>query len=150
MHPQWVAGIKSEWWPASIRNGGRHQIGIPAGITSEYLAGMRRNLQLTSCPRLKSVQSYRSTLVNPNSPETCLLDLLRRTVCALAAMKLRNTATCAVCARPHQPLCRTMHFVQYIEVHILNKSVRFSHVREDSVRDLFRSTHHRHAGRRSE
>jgi len=40
-----VAGITSEWWPASVRNGGRHQIGIPAGINSEYLAGMRRNLQ---------------------------------------------------------------------------------------------------------
>src|ERR1700737_3507572 len=39
-----VAGITSEWWPASVRNGGRHQIGIPAGIKSEYLAGMRRNL----------------------------------------------------------------------------------------------------------
>jgi len=39
-----VAGITSEWWPASVRNGGRHQIGIPAGINSEYLAGMRRNL----------------------------------------------------------------------------------------------------------
>jgi hypothetical protein len=38
-----VAGITSEWW-ASVRNGGRFQIGIPAGITSEYLAGMRRNL----------------------------------------------------------------------------------------------------------
>jgi len=40
-----VAGITSEWWPASVRNGGRHQIGIPADIKSEYLAGMRRNLQ---------------------------------------------------------------------------------------------------------
>jgi hypothetical protein len=39
-----VAGITSEWWPASARNGGRLQIGIPAGINSEYLAGMRRNL----------------------------------------------------------------------------------------------------------
>ena len=39
-----VAGITSEWWPPSVRNGGRHQIGIPAGIKSEYLAGMRRNL----------------------------------------------------------------------------------------------------------
>jgi len=41
-----VAGITSEWWPASVRNGGRHQIGIPADIKSEYLAGMRRNLHL--------------------------------------------------------------------------------------------------------
>ena len=44
MHPGGVAGITSEWWPASVRNGGRLQIGIPAGINSEYLAGMRRNL----------------------------------------------------------------------------------------------------------
>jgi site-specific recombinase XerD len=43
-----VAGITSEWWPASVRNGGRFQIGIPAGITSEYLAGMRRNLHPAS------------------------------------------------------------------------------------------------------
>jgi hypothetical protein len=27
-----VAGITSEGWPASVRNGGRFQIGIPAGI----------------------------------------------------------------------------------------------------------------------
>jgi hypothetical protein len=30
-----VAGIKSEWWPASNRNGGRHQIGIPGRLPSE-------------------------------------------------------------------------------------------------------------------
>jgi hypothetical protein len=29
--PLWMAGITSEWWPASVRNGGRFQIGIPAG-----------------------------------------------------------------------------------------------------------------------
>ena len=45
VHPGGVAGFTSEWWPASVRNGGRLQIGIPAGINSEYLAGMRRNLQ---------------------------------------------------------------------------------------------------------
>ncbi len=32
-------------WPASHRNRGRLQIGTPAGIASEYLAGSRRNLQ---------------------------------------------------------------------------------------------------------
>jgi hypothetical protein len=46
----WVAGITSEWWPASVRNGGRFQIGIPVGITSEYLAGMRRNLHVGGAP----------------------------------------------------------------------------------------------------
>ena len=30
-------------WPASFRNGGRHQIGIPAGFNSESVAGLRRN-----------------------------------------------------------------------------------------------------------
>jgi hypothetical protein len=33
--PRQVAGIKSEWWPASNRNGGRHQIGIPGRLPSE-------------------------------------------------------------------------------------------------------------------
>jgi len=33
--PSQVAGIKSEWWPASNRNGGRHQIGIPGRLPSE-------------------------------------------------------------------------------------------------------------------
>jgi hypothetical protein len=50
-----VAGITSEWWPASVRNGGRHQIGIPAGIKSEYLAGMRRNLHPLSPTALFSI-----------------------------------------------------------------------------------------------
>ena len=27
--------MKSEWWPASNRNGGRHQIGIPGRLPSE-------------------------------------------------------------------------------------------------------------------
>jgi hypothetical protein len=34
-----VAGFISEWWPESNRNGGRHQIGIPGRIASEF-AGM--------------------------------------------------------------------------------------------------------------
>jgi hypothetical protein len=29
MPPFGVAGIKLEWWPASNRNGGRDQIGMP-------------------------------------------------------------------------------------------------------------------------
>src|SRR5271155_5546136 len=32
-------------WPASFRNGGRHQIGTVAGFKSESVAGMRRNSQ---------------------------------------------------------------------------------------------------------
>src|SRR5277367_12567 len=32
-------------WPASFRNGGRHQIGTVADIKSESLAGLRRNSQ---------------------------------------------------------------------------------------------------------
>ena len=31
-----MAGFISEWWPASFRNGGRHQIGIPGRIASEF------------------------------------------------------------------------------------------------------------------
>jgi len=31
-----VAGFISEWWPASNRNGGRLQIGIPGRIESEF------------------------------------------------------------------------------------------------------------------
>jgi hypothetical protein len=33
--PQGVAGIKSERWPGSCRNAGRHQIGIPGRLGSE-------------------------------------------------------------------------------------------------------------------
>lgn len=32
-------------WPASSRNGGRHQIGTLAGFASEWVAGFRRNPQ---------------------------------------------------------------------------------------------------------
>jgi hypothetical protein len=35
-----VAGFISESWPGSNRNGGRHQIGIPGRIASEF-AGKR-------------------------------------------------------------------------------------------------------------
>ena len=38
-----VAGFKSEWWPDSFRNGGRHQIGTMAGFASEFPAGFLRN-----------------------------------------------------------------------------------------------------------
>ena len=31
-----MAGFISEWWPGSNRNGGRHQIGIPGRIASEF------------------------------------------------------------------------------------------------------------------
>jgi len=31
-----VTGFSSEWWPESNRNGGRHQIGIPGRIASEF------------------------------------------------------------------------------------------------------------------
>jgi len=33
-------------WPASSRNGGRHQIGTLAGFASEQVAGFRRNPQV--------------------------------------------------------------------------------------------------------
>jgi flagellar basal body rod protein FlgG len=31
-----VAGFISEWWPASNRNGGRNEIGIPGRLASEF------------------------------------------------------------------------------------------------------------------
>ena len=34
--PPQVAGFKSERWPASNRNGGRHEIGIGGRIESEF------------------------------------------------------------------------------------------------------------------
>ena len=38
-----MAGFISEWWPESNRNGGRHQIGIPGRIASEFaLAAWRK------------------------------------------------------------------------------------------------------------
>jgi hypothetical protein len=54
-----VAGFISEWWPGSNRNGGRHQIGIPGRIASEFArtrnVGRRssfdaRQIRLQSCP----------------------------------------------------------------------------------------------------
>ena len=36
LHFGTAAGIKSEWWPGSNRNGGRDQIGIPGRIESEF------------------------------------------------------------------------------------------------------------------
>src|SRR4051794_1981340 len=42
--PRGTAAPKSATgWPASSRNGGRHQIGMVADIVSEQVAGMRRN-----------------------------------------------------------------------------------------------------------
>jgi hypothetical protein len=41
-----AAGFKSEWWPDLSRNGGRLQIGTPAGFMSEYPAGLNRNPHL--------------------------------------------------------------------------------------------------------
>jgi hypothetical protein len=40
-----VADFKSEWWPDLFRNGGRLQIGIPAGFTSVHPAGLNQNPQ---------------------------------------------------------------------------------------------------------
>lgn len=51
----WVAGFKSEWWPDSFRNGGRHQIGTMAGFTSESPAGFNRNPHFASDSAVKCV-----------------------------------------------------------------------------------------------
>jgi hypothetical protein len=42
VHTPRVAGFSSESWPASNRNPGRHQIGIPGRIASESAGGLRR------------------------------------------------------------------------------------------------------------
>jgi hypothetical protein len=53
-----VAGLKSERWPASSRNGGRLQIGSPAGFTSEHPAELNRNLQ-TAIPCVSAASARR-------------------------------------------------------------------------------------------
>src|SRR5215471_10166046 len=40
---QQVGGIKSEWWAASFRNGGRHHLGTVGGFISEWWATSNRN-----------------------------------------------------------------------------------------------------------
>jgi hypothetical protein len=57
VHTQRVAGIASERWPASVRNRGRLQIGIPAGIKSEYPAGLNRNPHPITVESAKSLAS---------------------------------------------------------------------------------------------
>ena len=52
-----MAGFISEWWPTSNRNGGRHQIGIPGRIESEFALSRReqarpRTLSLDERSRL--------------------------------------------------------------------------------------------------
>lgn len=47
-------GIKSEGWTASVRKGGRDQIGIVDGFTSEYMDGLHRNPQSAFCAPLES------------------------------------------------------------------------------------------------
>jgi hypothetical protein len=50
--PRGTAAPKSATgWPASSRNGGRHQIGMVADIVSEQVAGMRRNPHADDYPR---------------------------------------------------------------------------------------------------
>jgi hypothetical protein len=47
-----VAGFISEWWPESNRNGGRHQIGIPGRIASEFAESplVAAYFAVTDCP----------------------------------------------------------------------------------------------------
>jgi hypothetical protein len=54
-----VADFKSEWWPDLFRNGGRLQIGIPAGFTSVHPAGLNRNPQTSGMPHVDSPPSSR-------------------------------------------------------------------------------------------
>jgi hypothetical protein len=52
-----VAGFISEWWPESNRNGGRHQIGIPGRIASEFAS--IRDVAQTSQMRKKRTFLHR-------------------------------------------------------------------------------------------
>src|SRR5271157_1437555 len=51
-----VAYIKSERWPTSNRNGGRHQIGMPGRIASEFAASRANE---------KFARKIRSGIVSP-------------------------------------------------------------------------------------
>jgi hypothetical protein len=58
--PRGTAAPKSATgWPASSRNGGRHQIGMVADIVSEQVAGMRRNPQLSGIISIGDVVKHR-------------------------------------------------------------------------------------------
>ena len=56
-------------WPASSRNGGRHQIGMVAGFASKYMAGINRYLQPS---RGLSIELDGSVVHDP-ALESCIL-----------------------------------------------------------------------------
>src|SRR5580692_306631 len=53
-------------WPASFRNGGRHQIGTAADIKSESPAGLRRNSQCTGAGSV----SFAPVMVDAAAPSS--------------------------------------------------------------------------------
>jgi hypothetical protein len=55
--PAQVASFKSERWPDLFRNGGRLQIGIQVGFTSEHRAGINRNPQASEHGKEKRVKN---------------------------------------------------------------------------------------------
>jgi hypothetical protein len=55
-----VAGFISEWWPESNRNGGRHQIGIPGRIASEF-ANINRHHNIVIGANTRSLDQFEAT-----------------------------------------------------------------------------------------
>ena len=56
-----MAGFISEWWPASNRNGGRHQIGIGGRIASEFAPAVVRNLAAQIGVGVEVLENYEWT-----------------------------------------------------------------------------------------
>ena len=66
-------------WPASSRNGGRHQIGTLAGFASEWVAGFRRNPHLV---RLKALSRAQALLSQSGSDTVAVEALVRAELAA--------------------------------------------------------------------
>ena len=67
LEPADMAGFKSEWWPVSFRNGGRHQIVTAAGFASEKVAGINRNSHRTCLASGLAGMGFGSTRQRPAS-----------------------------------------------------------------------------------
>jgi hypothetical protein len=66
-----VAAFKSEAWPASFRNGGRHQIGMPGRNASEFAAYCRNHFSFASDDpafgtRRRQISNRQWAAVRPN------------------------------------------------------------------------------------
>jgi transposase InsO family protein len=59
MPPFGVAGIKLEWWPASNRNGGRDQIGMPGRDASESTECLNAHWFMTLADAREKLEAWR-------------------------------------------------------------------------------------------